>query len=57
MTNGFSAIYTAPRRNRCGDQRLIIGGQKGWDHPYFKDAGWPPWTNFDLMDDIPYRSG
>lgn len=31
----------------------IIGGQKGWDHPYFKDAGWPPWTNFDLMDDIP----
>lgn len=32
---------------------FIIGGGNGWDHPYFAGLQWPPWTNFDLMDDIP----
>ena len=48
------AIYTGATLEQVKEiNDWIIGGQKGWDHPYFKDAGWPPWTNFDLMDDIP----
>jgi len=48
------AIYTGATPEQVKEiSDWIIGGQKGWDHPYFKDAGWPPWTNFDLMDDIP----
>jgi hypothetical protein len=48
------AIYTGATPEQVKEiNDWIIGGQKGWDHPYFKDAGWPPWTNYDLMDDIP----
>jgi hypothetical protein len=32
---------------------FIIAGGNGWDHPFFAETRWPPWTNFDLMDDIP----
>jgi hypothetical protein len=32
---------------------FIIAGGNGWDHPFFAETRWPPWMNFDLMDDIP----
>jgi hypothetical protein len=48
------AIYTGATPEQVKEiNDWIIGGQKGWDHSYFKDVTWPPWTNFDLMDDIP----
>jgi hypothetical protein len=48
------AIYTGATPEQVKEiNDWIIGGQKGWDHPYFRDVTWPPWTNFDLMDDIP----
>lgn len=48
------AIYTGATLEQVKEiNDWIIGGQKGWDHPYFRDVTWPPWTNFDLMDDIP----
>src|SRR5690606_24631264 len=48
------AIYTGATPERGKEiNDWIISGQNGWDHPYFKDTSWPPWINFDLMDDIP----
>jgi hypothetical protein len=48
------AIYTGATPEQVKEiSDWIVGGNKGYEHPYFKGAAWPPWTNFDLMDDIP----
>ena len=48
------AIYAGATPEEIkGISDWIISGNNGWDHPYFISVPWPPWTNFDLMDDIP----
>ncbi len=50
----LKAIYAGAAPEKIKEiSDFIIGGGNGWDHPFFAETRWPPWTNFDLMDDIP----